>query len=352
MASPDALTPGAPVTEAGPGSQPLPGPASASSPFQRALEGPDQTRERSAVLTVILVVLLWGAYFLRDTAWQSTAELHTLMEAVATLLAFMVGALSLVRFYSRRQATFLLIGTGFLGAGLLDLNHTLLTSGYFAMRQGIGAEDLFAWSWIAERVFLSVFLLYSLHAWRQESRDGEGTAVHERSIYVTALVLTMVNLLFFGLVPLRGAHIQAFHVNRPGELLPGLFFLGAFVGYLRKGSWRREAFDYWLLVALLISTLLHLAFMSRSGVRFDGMFDAAHLLKVVGYVAVLTGLLYSVYQTFRGEAEVLGALTEANEALAREVTVRAQTEQAVKEGRARLQDFLDNANDLIQSVAL
>ena len=37
------------------------------------------------------------------------------MEALATLLAFVVGAISLVRFYSKKNNTFLFIGTGFLG---------------------------------------------------------------------------------------------------------------------------------------------------------------------------------------------------------------------------------------------
>ena len=87
--------------------------------------------------------------------------------------------------------------------------------------------------------------------------------------------------------------------------------------------------------------------MSMSGQRYDAMFDAAHLLKIASYLAILTGLLFSVYLTFTREGRVLSALTESNEALAHEIDVRTRTEQAVKETSARLQDFLDNANDLI-----
>jgi PAS domain S-box-containing protein len=271
---------------------------------------------------------------------------------VATVLAFIVGALALVRFYSRKQATFLFIGTGFLGAGLLDLNHALLTSAFFLVKEGQAAEDLIAWSWTAERVFLSLFLFVSLLAWRQEMKEGEGEAVHEGSVYGTALLLTLVNLFFFEWVPsIRAAHFPGWWVSRPAELLPGAFFLMAFVGYLVKQDWKRDVFEYWLLVSLLISAALHLGYMSMSDVRYDGMFDAAHLLKIASYTAILAGLLQSVYQTFRREADALQAVTEANAALGREIAVRAQTEQAVKEGRARLQDFLDNANDLIQSVS-
>ncbi len=345
------LSPGRPTSQGGdpPSESGLPRELMSSA---RDDHGPDRSGERVRVYWTLVLLLVGGSWILRDLPGLSSPTLHTLAESVATLLAFMVGALALVRFYSRKQATFLFIGTGFLGAGLLDLNHALITSDWLLyLRSDTNPEDLFAWSWTAERVFLSLFLFVSLLAWRQEVREGEGEAVHEGSVYATALVLTLINLFFFEWVPLTGAHWPDFIVSRPAEFLPAAFFGLAFFGYLAKGGWRRDAFEHWLLIFLIISFMTHAGFMSMSQERFDAMFDAAHLLKVTSYLAILTGLLFSVYLTFRREGEVLGALTETNEALAREIEVRAQTEQAVKEGRARLQDFLDNANDLIQSVS-
>ena len=351
MPGSDGLSPGAlPAAEA-----PESGARHRASEALRAVEadlaGRDLGRERITVHWILFLVLVAGAFLIRGSPWRGSPDLHTLMEAIATVLAFIVGGLALVRFYSRKQATFLFIGTGFLGAGLLDLNHALLTADYFLVREGAQAENLFAWTWTAERLFLSIFLLVSLLAWRRELEEGEGEVVHEATVYGTALVLTLLNLFFFEWVPLSRAHFPGLWMTRPAEYLPGLFFLVSFVGYFAKGGWRRDAFEHWLLISLLIATMAHVAYMSLSEVRFDGMFDAAHLLKVASYGAMLTGLLFSVYQTFRRESQVLGALTQANEALAAEVTVRARTEEALKEGRARLQDFLDNASDLIQSVA-
>jgi len=344
-----------------PDALPLPEPTAQSGARSRAdqalraieadLAGRDLGRERITVYWILFVVLVAGAFLIRDSPWQSSSALHTLMEALATVLAFIVGGLALVRFYSRKQATFLFIGTGFLGAGLLDLNHALLTAEPLLVREGASAENLFAWTWTAERIFLSLFLLASVIAWRQERKEGEGEAVHEGSVYAYALGLTLLNLFFFEWVPLSRAHVPGLWMMRPAEYVPGLFFLLSFVGYFAKGAWRRDAFEHWLLISVLIATMAHVAYMSFSQNRFDGMFDAAHLLKVSSYAAMLTGLLFSVHQTFRRESQVLAALTQANDALAGEVTVRARTEEALKEGRARLQDFLDNASDLIQSVA-
>jgi PAS domain S-box-containing protein len=314
--------------------------------------GPDRSGERKTVYWIILALLLGGSLLLRDNPYRSNVQTHTLSEALATLMAFLIGGLALVRFYSRKQATFLLIGTGFLGAGLLDLNHALITTDFLGSRSGADREALFLWSWTAERTFLSFFLWWSLLGWRREVRaeDGGGDTLMEGPVYVTALVLTLANLIFFEVVPMRVSHLPWLGVSRPTELVPAFLFGLAFLGFLKKGTWKKDAFEHWLLVALLISAMGHIGFMAFSEQRFDAMFDAAHFLKIASYLSILTGLLFSVYATFKREGKALSALTAANMALEREVAVRAETEVAAEENRSRLQDFLDNANDLIQSV--
>jgi PAS domain S-box-containing protein len=320
------------------------------------LAGPDRGLEHSAMYAIIFFVLVGGSLLLQGNVyWSTGAEAHQIMESVATILAFIIGALALVRYYSRKEATFLLIGCGFLGAALLDLNHALTTIPYMVDARvsadpRVEPAGLYAWTWTAERVFLSLFLFVSLLAWRQEVREGREEAIPELTIYATALVLTISNLLFFEIVPLRSLTSPTDVVSRPAELGPAVFFALAFAGFYRKGSWRRDQFEHWLLVSLLISVLAHAGYMMFSEQRFDAMFDAAHLLKIASYVAILTGLMSSVYATFTREAAVLDALTDSNDALAREVEFRAKTERAVKESSERLQRFLDNANDLIQSV--
>ena len=57
------------------------------------------------------------------------------------------------------------------------------------------------------------------------------------------------------------------------------FFLLALVGYLRKGSWRTDDFEHWLVLSLIVAFMGQAMFMSFSGRLFDFEFDAAHLLK-------------------------------------------------------------------------
>ncbi|MGY8777332.1 MAG: PAS domain S-box protein, partial [Longimicrobiales bacterium] len=315
------------------------------------LAGPDQGLERSVLYAFIFVLLVGGAMLTsRNLLYGTGSTAHTVMEAVATILAFVVGALSLVRYYSRKQVTFLLIGCGFLGAAILDLNHVIGTDpGILDARalqdSRVVPAALYMWTWTAGRVFLSLFLVLSLR-WGREGDD----ATPEVSVYVTAILLTFINLLFFDYIPVESIRPFFGVLERPAEILPAIFFLLAFVGYYRKGHWKRDQFEHWMMISLLISFLTHAAFMAFSVQRWDAMFDAAHLLKIASYLAILSGLMSSVYGTFAREGSVLMALTKSNDALAREVEFRVKSEQAVKESSERLQLFLDNANDLIQRV--
>lgn len=266
------------------------------------------------------------------------------METIATALAFIIGGLALVRYYSRKQSTFLFIGTGFLGTALFELNHAIITSPLYTPRLGVAAQDASAWSWTAARLYLSLYLFVSLLAWWRESREDRVEGINEAWVYLTATILAVVVFVFFRLVPLTAAYRQGSVLGRPGELVPALFFGLAFGGYLWNGNWRTLVFEHWLLISLLISTVLHGVYMSRSQQPFDASYDASHLLKISSYLAVLIGLLISVYHTFRSETQALDVVRDINAQLAREITTRRETE-------GRLQHFLDTANDLIQSVA-
>ena len=320
--------------------------------------GLDRARERKVVYLLLPLVLVPVAFLLRGSLWRSGPSLHIPMEAVATVLAFVVGLLALVRFYSRKQATFLFIGTGFLGTGLLDLYHALVsTQAGLGWSEGL-VDDVSAWTWTASRLFLSVFLVASLSVWRRETREY-GATVKERSVYKVAAGLTALIFAVFILLPpvllslgveLRDAYSPRWVISRPAEFLPAILFAQAAFGYLIRSTWKRDDFEHWLLISILISVIAHAFFMSMAKGPHDAMYDAAHVLKIASYLAILVGLLLSVYGTFQSEREASRATREANAALGMEVEVRRQAERVLQESEERLQEFLDTAHDLILST--
>ncbi|MDM8568821.1 MASE3 domain-containing protein [Thiotrichales bacterium HSG1] len=122
------------------------------------------------VLTYIILVasLFVGYLVLRDVAWQGTKQLHTLMEIVSSLLALLIGIMALLQYYSKKNNTFLLIGTGFLGTSCLDIYHTIVTSTFFDLYFPSPPPSLIPWSWIASRIFLAISLWLSWIVWNRK----------------------------------------------------------------------------------------------------------------------------------------------------------------------------------------
>jgi len=310
----------------------------------------DRTVTRASLQFLLFLLLFVGAAGLARSDWTSRPVLYGTLESVSSLLAFVAGSLALVRFYSKRQETFLFIGAGFLGTGFLDLFPAVLATGWVGSWTAEEMEWLATWSFTASGTFLSLFLLASLASWHRHRIRPEKPPVREFTVYLTALLLWAVIFALFDWFPMRGAFRFDQLIRDTAEFLPGVLLLLAMLGYQIKGQWRVDAFEHWLIVGLLIGMMAHGAYMPFSSQYHDALFAAGHVLKAASYASVLGGLLASVYLTSRREEEVAESTREANTALAREIDFRRKAERVIQESEARLQDFLDNAHDLIQSV--
>ena len=259
--------------------------------------GTTRRRTLTYVAAGVGLALISGA--MRSITWYGNAELHTVMEALATLWAAIVGIIALTAYSSSKNDTLLLVSTGFLGTSFLDGYHMVVTSSAFASLFPSDLPTLTSWSWLASRQFLAVMLSLSWYARRREHRLGHPVGkVGEYAVYAISGLLTLASFLFFAFVPLPRAYFQVFFLHRPEELIPATFFLVALYGYLRAGKWRHSAFDHWLVLALLISAVEQTVFMSVSERLFDLAFDMAHLLKIAAYLCVLTGLLINMSVPF------------------------------------------------------
>jgi len=312
----------------------------------------ERTPARATVYWVLVVLLLLGAVLIRGEGRLAWAPfVHLASESVAGMLAIVLGALAFVRYYSGRRQTFLFIGTGFVAAGVLDLAHGFLASQ--ALLGVVPSEpvDTAAWSWVQSRLFLGLFVLISLLTFRDDDIAGVNQ-VSARRVIGLAFVLTLVTVTFFLLVGLQGTN--AIHPDwiypRPQELLPGAVFAVAFAGYVIRGEWRTDIFEHWLVITLLISALAHIAYMGMSSTSGDALDIAAHLLKPASYLALLAGVLSSLYTTSQREQAALGTIRRINATLQEQVRIRAGAEKVLQRSEERLQSFLDGAHDLIQST--
>jgi PAS domain-containing protein len=294
--------------------------------------------------------MLVGFGLIRHSTWQGNIHLHTSMEVVAALLALIVGSLALVRFYAQKNTLFLFIGTGFIGTGLLDGYHALVTSSYFSAHFPSKLDSLIPWSWISSRVFLSIMLCLSWVAWRRESRLGLSGRVKDRTVYLMAGLMTLAIFLFFAFVPLPSAYYRELIFHRPEEFVPAFFFLLALIGYLRKGLWRYNKFEHWLVLSLIVSCISQAVFMSLSGHVFDTMFDVAHLLKQLSYILVLIGLIASMYRLFIQEENNAEEVKTTNAALQKKIVQHQLAEEALGSSEELNQVLLIAIPDLMYRV--
>jgi hypothetical protein len=255
------------------------------------------------------VVLLLAAFFLRHFSWRGSVLLHSLLELSATLLSLFVGILALVRFYSKQDNIFLFVGASFLGTGLLDALHTVATLQTFMPYSSYASPATAPWSWFASRLFLSVLLWLSWLIWRREAKQGERGKARTSLVYSLFVIWILACFLFFVFVPLPyvNGRLPLFH--RPQEIVPAFFFLLALVGYWRKGRWKNDSFEYWLVLSLIVGLVGQLSYMSTSAHRYDTMFIAAHLLKILSYACVLVGLVASMYRLFLTQEAIVDERT-------------------------------------------
>lgn len=310
--------------------------------------GTNSEARRILALIVVAIVLLAAFPILRMVAWSGDTQVHTIVETVSTLSAFMVGVIALMRHHSRKDTAFLLLGIGFAGTALLDGYHTAVTSEAFAEMFPSVPSSLIPWSWNASRLFLSVLMSLSWLAWLQERKPGQRRFIRERTVYVSVIALTILSFLFFAFVPLPRAYYSELPFPRPEEFVAAFFFLLALVGYLKKGAWRRDTFEFWVVLSLLIGVISQALYMSFSAELFDTLFMSAHFLTIVSYLCVLTGLLTSMYSLFRQADENAHILFKNNEELRNQVILREQSEDVQRE-LSRENDALAEIGRIVNS---
>ena len=289
----------------------------------------NHTWRRSIGYSLLLAALAFCSFSIGHGSWRGNTELHTLLETISTLLALVGSAVAIMRYHTRKTVTYLLLGSGLLGATLLDGYHAVITSSFLAGRTPSSLDAIAAWSGVTPRVFLALLLfLHSLES-RNEAQGRLVRRVGERGVHAWVGAFTLACFLIFTFVPLPPALYPDAILNRPVDLIPAVFFGLAALQHLRKGAWKTNSFEHWFILSLIASMSSHLFYLPFSAALLDGRFCAAHLLTMLSFALILAGLLSRTFSTFRSEVESVAQLRRANESLSQEVEERQTAEDAL-----------------------
>ena len=171
----------------------------------------------------LLIVLLFVAMpVVRRATWHGDAEFHTVLESLQRSSRSSPAPWPWCAYYAKRSSTFLLIGSGFLGASLLDGFHALITSSFLAGRTPTSLPALTHWSGAVSHVFLSLLLLASLVAWKR--RPTPWPIRGASCLYIVVGSWTLASFLFFLWVPLKPAYYPQLHCASPDRVGASLLF--------------------------------------------------------------------------------------------------------------------------------
>ena len=284
----------------------------------------------------LAVALVVAAIWAHSRTWRGDAELHTLLELGAALLALTAGAMSLVRYYAKKSSAFLLLGSCFLGTGVLDAYHGLITSSFLQGHTPSALSGLTAWSGAVPRVFMSLLLCVSLLEWRKRRRRGE-QQMNEGLVYTLVAMWAVASFTFFALVTVKPVYYPNFALHRPSQLAQALFFGIALSGYLWKGDWKKNQFEHCLVLALIAATASDFGYIEFYRSLYDAQFIAGHVLKILAYLFILFGLFSNTYSIFKEVAQdatilelrVLERTAELQSEIAVRQTAQAKLQQAI-----------------------
>ncbi len=304
--------------------------------------GRDRVGARAAAYCALAAGLLLSFLAVREVHWSTSPVVPAMLELAASIVALIVGTLALVRYYSRKNDTLLLIGAGMLGTAALDAYQFLVIGrgpGWPPTGHASGG-----WAWFGSRMFLSLLLCWSWTAWRHEHRSDHSDLSQLR-IYLEVSALTVLAIALFGLVDLPEAVRLDAVLARPWELLPGGFFAAAAVGYLAKGNWRTRPFEVWLVPSLIVATAIQWLFMPFSASTVDAWAIASHVLKLLSYGFIFVGLVASMYGLYRRVERSALLIQHSNTALRAEIEVRRSAEAAARQSEDKYRTILETIQE-------
>ena len=166
-------------------------------------------------------------------------------------------------------------------------------------------------SWYSARFFLALSALeFSILA----SRPHIVERIRPRTV-VPALVV-VVTLLIAGAFVLPYIPVPDFFVfHKSLDVLVGLAFTAAFIGFVRKGIGALGSIHSWISISLMMQALAHLLFIPLSSTEHDGADAAGHLIKLFSYMFVIIGITLDAQRAYRRESLAADELGRVNEAL-------------------------------------
>lgn len=259
-------------------------------------------KERPSRVLLAAGVALLASFFglilyLRQSDFSGSMQTYLYLEVGGTLLSFCYAANALVRFRGTHDRTAMILAFGFVLSGMLE------TVGYFGFNGFLHSGPLALFripmGWMVSRTLLAVLLLAALAVERYMPTARQPSKELAGALLVVALGAYATSAAFLAAPASPTVHRAAL-ISRPWDLLPGVLFLVAALGFRHRFHSDKNAaslYDYALFVVASLNVVCHVsAAFSRQ--LLDGPFFVAELAKTASYVVMLCGALLDQARLF------------------------------------------------------
>jgi diguanylate cyclase (GGDEF)-like protein/PAS domain S-box-containing protein len=261
--------------------------------------GIDGSRAIAMVLWASAAVAVSFAVTRLTPQISGSANFYTVLSFSAAIVAAIAGAMSLIRYYSKKCRLFLYLGVGFSAVALLEGFSALVTTETLAHFLPSSQSAIIQWSWLLRALLLSAFLFVACRSGAANETSGPGLgAADEIKVYILAAVYVAAFIGLVAFVPLSELARGSWILNFMREVIPAALFVAAFFRLMLRPNMANSDIEVWLLLSLIFTLAVHVLVMPASADGFDAAFDAAHLLKIFSYVLVLVGLFINMYGVF------------------------------------------------------
>lgn len=261
-------------------------------------------------LTILLSVLLFliFAYYGGNLKWMGDFQLF--IDLLASIFAFFIGVLALVRFYTKKSSlNFLFLGLGFLSVGLIESLQIFASLGTFTELFTLRTNDVFPTTTVISRLFLSLVLLGSWLLMREEYREK---VLNEKIAFVAVAFTATLVTVFVSLYTQIFANYQGYTFAIIGQTVAMFIFLLALLGYLRSKGIFFRSFDFWLTFSLVFALISQIFYLPYLNLEYQLMLNLGTLAKFLSYMVLLIGFLNSVYEMYKREEEYQKELVKKN----------------------------------------
>ncbi len=263
------------------------------------------------MLLLGLISFLVLAVSVGNIVW--IADFRDFVVLISGIFALFIGVIALLRYYTQKElATYLFLGVGFLGVGILDLAQIVLESGGFT-NLFQSSPEVYSFTTILSKGFLSFLIFVSWFVGRRQNKE----VLEVRTVKKEKTVMILVSSVFFLFAGfLISLSLSQWISESVLVVVAGVFSLLLLVlsllGYIFRRNWQYSNLDFWIIFSisfLILSQIFYLPFLN---LEYFNMVNLSVWSQLIAYIGLLTGFLNSIYEMFQRERKILEELEKKN----------------------------------------